>query len=248
MSTIGLRRFRLAHSSLGAAMWVAVLSMLVLCSVTLRAQVIKIKLVDGKSGRPIAHSCVNVWVGHQRKEAMTIPTDSSGIASLRLTDRDDEVDAHNPWKDCGMFGVIGPVVLYAESIRINTSFASCQARPSPNSWLAITGFSTAQLIHDGIVTPNACGKSTASPRARGAGDLRQATELLGETDGVVMLCVCFIAELSRAVCGRSVFCGWSYHEQRHAGSGQVCAPNIPNCRWRSRPCGGTSASAGAISD
>jgi len=154
---------RLAWSSLGAARTVAALFMFVLCSAALQGQVVKVKLIDGKSGSPIAHSCVNVWVGNQQKAAMAIPTDSNGIASLRLTDRRDEVDIQNRWKSCGDFGVIDPVVLYADSIRINAGYVLCQTRPPTESWLAMADFSTNQLIRDGIVTPNACGKSIASP-------------------------------------------------------------------------------------
>lgn len=136
--------------------------MLELRSTILHAQVVTIKLVDGRSGHPMVHSYVNVWVGDQRKEAMAIPTDNNGIASLRLTDRDDEVDIHNQSIGRG-FGVIDPVVRYADSIRINVGYVLCQPRRPAYSWLKIANFSTNPLIHDGIVTPNTCGKITASP-------------------------------------------------------------------------------------
>ncbi len=160
---VKLRKFRRGHCSLGAFMRAVALFVLVSCGDTLRAQVVKVKLVDGKSGLPVAHSCVNVWVGDRQKAAMAIPTDSSGLASLRLTDRSDEVDTHSRWKDCGNFGVIDPVVLYADSIRINAGYVLCQSRPPAESWLAMTDFSTKQLIRDGIVTPNTCGKAATSP-------------------------------------------------------------------------------------
>ena len=130
----------------------------------LNAQVVKVKLVDGKSGRPLAHSCVNVWVGTQQKTAMAIPTDDEGIASLQLTNRSDEVDTGNRSKSCGEFGVVNPVVLYADSIRINVGYVLCQAPPLAAPGLTMTDFQTRQLIRDGIVTPNTCGKSTVSLR------------------------------------------------------------------------------------
>jgi hypothetical protein len=51
----------------------------------LDAQEIKIKLIDGRNGRPLANTCVNLWVGKDRKEATAIPTDSQGTATLHLT-------------------------------------------------------------------------------------------------------------------------------------------------------------------
>jgi hypothetical protein len=164
MPIIELRKPRLAYSSLITAMHVMVLLMLASCSITLHAQVVKVKLVDGRSGHPIANSCVNVWVGNQHKAAMAIPTDGNGIASLRLTDRGEEVDIHNHWKGCGDFGVIDPVVLYADSIRVNAGYVLCQTHPPAESWLAMTDFSTKQLIRDGIVTSSVCSKITASPQ------------------------------------------------------------------------------------
>lgn len=159
MPIVGSIKILSVHSSFGVRV---VLFLFVWCWIPLHAQVVKVKLVDGRSGRPVAHGCVNVWVGDQRKAAIVIPTNSDGIASLRLTDRSDEVDIHNRWKGCGDSGVIDPVVLYADSIRINVGYVLCQLHPSPESWLAMTDFPTRQLIRDGIVTPNACGKFVVS--------------------------------------------------------------------------------------
>jgi len=125
---------------------------------------IEIKLVDGRSGHPMSDTCVNVWVGTERKTAMAIPTDESGIARLRLTDKDDEADIHNRSKDCGEFGVVNPVVKYDGSIRINAGYVLCQSRAPDQSWLAVTDFSTERILERGVVTANTCGKATASPK------------------------------------------------------------------------------------
>lgn len=132
---------------------------------TLHAQGIGIRLVNGKNGRPIAGTCVNVWVGNKREDAMAIPTDKDGVASLRLTDKDGEVDIHNRWKDCGDFwGGINPVVKYDDSLRINAGYVLCHVRKPDYSWLAITNFSTKEVLEHGIATANTCGKVTASPK------------------------------------------------------------------------------------
>ena len=129
------------------------------------AQTIEIRLVNGRNGRPIAASCVNVGVrvGNERKKTIAIPTDKDGIARLRLTDKDDEIDIHDRWKDCGFFGVINPVVKYDDVLSINVSYVLCQSRKSDYSWLAIRDFSTKEVLQRGVVTANTCGKPTALP-------------------------------------------------------------------------------------
>src|SRR5215475_1091577 len=133
----------------------------------LRAQTVEIKLVNGRSGNPMADTCVNVWVGTERKLAMAIPTDENGIAKLRLTDKDDEIDVHNSWKGCGDFGVVNPVEKYNDSLRINAGYVLCQFRKPDNSWLAITNYSTKEVLQHGVVTANTCGKAMASPKPGG---------------------------------------------------------------------------------
>ena len=72
-------------------------SLIILYGATLSAQSLEIKLVDGRNGRPVVGSAsyVNVWVGSERKQAITIPTDSNGVARLRLTLNPVEVNVPN---------------------------------------------------------------------------------------------------------------------------------------------------------
>jgi hypothetical protein len=124
---------------------------------------IDVKLIDGRSGHPIANSCVNVWVGDQQRDALAIPTDKNGVAHLRLTDNNSEVNTQSRWKQCGEFGVINPVVMFEDAITINAGYVLCQPRGTDYSWLALKNFPTKQILTEGVVTPNACGKHTASP-------------------------------------------------------------------------------------
>ena len=126
------------------------------------AQSVSIKLMNGKNGRPVANTCVNVWVGTERKEAMAIPTDKEGVARLRLTDKDGEVNIQRQWKNCGNFGVLNPVVRYSDTIGINASYAMCQTGGSNYSWLAVLRYPMAKVLHDGIVSSNTCGKANAT--------------------------------------------------------------------------------------
>lgn len=130
---------------------------------TLSAQTIEVKLIDGRNGHPIANSCVNVWVGNEQKDALAIPTDKDGVARLRLTDSDAEINTQNRWKQCGAFGAINPVVRFESSVTINAGYVLCQPQGTDYSWLALKNFPTKKILTEGVVTQNACGKHSASP-------------------------------------------------------------------------------------
>jgi len=143
-----------------------VLLFLILYVVLLSAQELAIRLVDGRNGRPMAGaaSYVNVWVGTERKEAIGIPTDGNGVARLQLTLDPGKVNIPNPSKDSGTIVVANPVVEYNESFRINVPYALCGSGGSNYSWLMLQHLSTKQILEHGYVSPNTCGKSTASPK------------------------------------------------------------------------------------
>ncbi len=125
------------------------------------AQEIKIKFVDGRNGQPLGNNCVNVWVGHDRKEATAIPVDSNGVATLRLTADSGEVDTSHEWSGCGLFGVIDPVLKYHDDMGLIFGYVLCQANSGDYSWLMKHEYATKDLVQSGIVTPNTCGKVTA---------------------------------------------------------------------------------------
>jgi len=145
---------------------VQLLVLLAFCAsgTVLFAQIVTIRLVNGRNGHPMSNSHVNVWVGPERKRTMVIPTDKDGLARLRLTDNDDEVDLHMRKKYVGDNVVTHPIVKYDENFQVNVPFVVCYPHVQDYSWLAITNISTKQLLQQGIVWPNACGKATASPK------------------------------------------------------------------------------------
>jgi hypothetical protein len=136
-----------------------------LYGVSLSAQTLEIKLVDGRNGRPVvgASSYVNVWVGTERKEAIAIPADGKGVARLQLTLNTGEVNIPNS-KNSGSIVVDHPIVKYDESFRINTPYVLCGSEGSNYSWLRSENFSTKEILHHGYASPNTCGKITVSPQ------------------------------------------------------------------------------------
>lgn len=111
----------------------------------------------------MSNSHVNVWVGSERKEAMVIPTDKDGVARLRLTDKEDEVNLHMRGHFRGDNVVTDPIVKYDETLRVNVPFVVCYPHVRSYSWLATTNIPLKGLLQQGVVWPNACGKATASP-------------------------------------------------------------------------------------
>jgi hypothetical protein len=176
------------------------------CATALRAQTIQIMLVDGKTGRPITdRSELNVWVGNVREFPFIVPADKHGVAPLRLTHNDSEINVPeckgmqadgeklrlNPnkkdekefnekYKDCTGIEVDNPVVKYADSISIQTlpgdiswkaggggrsmGYVPCWVDSNQNkySWTTITDFSTQDVLRQGVVTANTCGRAAVS--------------------------------------------------------------------------------------
>jgi hypothetical protein len=143
--------------------WLLLLVVFVPVGARAYAQTVQVKVADGRNGKPVIGACVNVWVGSERKDAMAIPTNESGIARLRLTGKEDDVNISRKWKGCGLFGVIDPVVRYQDSIKVNVGYVLCQPHKSDHSWLTISEFSTDRIVQDGIVTANSCGSAAALP-------------------------------------------------------------------------------------
>ncbi|MBB5342799.1 hypothetical protein [Tunturibacter empetritectus] len=143
-----------------------VLLLLIFCGAALSAQTVEIKLVDGRNGRPMVGSAsyVNVWVGAERKEAIAIPTDGNGVALVKLTPNTEEINIPNHSGDRGSVVVDNPVVNYDESFRINAPYVLCGSGGSHSSWLMSEHFLTKQILQQGYVSPNTCGKVTASLR------------------------------------------------------------------------------------
>ena len=139
--------------------------LLVMPAMSLAAQTLEIKLVDGRNGRPMVGTSayVNVWVGGERKEAISIPTDEKGVARLQLTLNPSEVNIPNS-KNNGSIIVDHPVVKYDESFRINAPYVLCGPRGGGYSWLELKNFSTKEVLDQGYVSANTCGKATVSPQ------------------------------------------------------------------------------------
>jgi hypothetical protein len=139
--------------------------LLILSAMSLSAQTIEIKLVDGRNGRPMvgASSHVNVWVGGEPKVTIVIPTHEKGIARLQLTMNPSEVNIPNS-KNSGSIVIDHPVAKYEESFRINAPYVLCEPGGGHYSWLELKNFSAKEVLDHGYASANTCRKVTASPQ------------------------------------------------------------------------------------
>lgn len=139
--------------------------LLTMPAMSLAAQTLEIKLVNGKNGRPMVGTSayVNIWVGGERKEAIAIPMDDKGVARLQLTLNPNEVNVPNSTGH-GTIVANHPVVQYDESFRINVPYVVCGAGDGDRSPLGLKNFSTKDVLEHGYASANTCGKVTATPQ------------------------------------------------------------------------------------
>jgi|SRR5690348_922642 len=133
---------------------------------TAYAQTIKIIVLNGSNGHPIANKCMYVWVGN-KNDPMSGPllqtqTDSNGVIVLHLSQEQD-ITNRDTQLACGLTGAVGPSMRFGDTISVRTGYALCQ-KGIRDSWLARSNFSTEEVLRHGVVTSNTCGKSTASPK------------------------------------------------------------------------------------
>jgi hypothetical protein len=142
----------------------------------LSAQRREIKLINGRNGHPVANACVNVWVGNERKDPFSIPTDSNGIARLRLTENDSEVNTDHRWAKYGDFGVISPVVKYKDFVKVNVGYVVCEPHGTDFSWLEVKRFPTKAEVRSDQLLPRELQHQTGSGTGqRGLGLAHGAT-------------------------------------------------------------------------
>ncbi len=93
------------------------------CAMPVRAQTIQVKLVDAKTGRPVAGACVGAWMKDaSNRMSLYIPADKDGVAHLRLTMKDSEVDiSYNPKLGCGGTGATNPIVKCSDTLTTYTT-------------------------------------------------------------------------------------------------------------------------------
>ncbi|HEV2577064.1 MAG TPA: hypothetical protein VGU25_07620 [Acidobacteriaceae bacterium] len=139
------------------------------CAIGLRAQIIQIKIVDGRTGRPVSGACVGAWIKDaSNKMSLFIPADKDGAAQLRVTQKERDVDiSYNPKLGCGGTGAINPILKYGDTLSTYSTgdHPSCAfAESIPNARWNEIDFSTEEVLQHGVASANTCGNVTVSPK------------------------------------------------------------------------------------
>jgi hypothetical protein len=135
------------------------------CAVTLRAQTIQIKLVDGKTGHPVKNACMSLWPTVD----VLVRTDKEGVALLRFTNKDSEVNIpYNLKLWCGPTGAVNPTLKYDDTLTLHTGadYPSCAFPESmPDERMKdMDPISTKEIFQHGFASANTCGNVTGSPQ------------------------------------------------------------------------------------
>lgn len=136
----------------------------------LQAQTIRVKLVNGRNGKPIADKCIRVGVGDKSDlkgrgwSGGDMQTDASGVVTLHLVVGNAAINTQDERRGCAGGVVASPVLKYGNTVGVRPFLAFCQPRGSNYPWLGGEVFSTKKVLQEGVVTPNTCGKAKASPK------------------------------------------------------------------------------------
>ena len=100
-------------------------------------EIIRIRVLDGRNGRPIGDERVNVLFDAERS-ARLVPTDRSGVAVVNLGSE------------------------HLDVIRITSDYyVPCQPHPKDSPFLS---YSVKEVLQSGIASSNFCGKIEGSPK------------------------------------------------------------------------------------
>ena len=145
---------------LGSRLLLALLFAVLSCS-ALRAQDIRIKLLDGRNGHPLS-DCLAIWTSSDQRRPLWVRTDKDGIALLHLGD-ERAVPPSEPnlsrCKDTPTFGSFP----HAETIAAVPDWdVDCQAFDKSKARTKF--YPVDEILKGGAAIENSCGKFRTEPK------------------------------------------------------------------------------------
>jgi hypothetical protein len=132
----------------------------------LRAQDLRVRVVNGKNGRPVSEECLNVAIGGWHGANLIAPTDRSGVLVLHLKDGEISADSVAP-RACNDMAFTGPVVIpkgtellaFLPNWQISCEWHTANVPGAPVVFDRLAPSYSIQMILDsGVTTNNTCGK------------------------------------------------------------------------------------------
>jgi hypothetical protein len=140
-----------------------------------RAQEIRIRVLNGRNGKPTTNECLNVWVGPLRGAALLAPTNNEGVAVLHLRGNEVTVDHVSP-TSCNGNAAVEPksIPTGVDTITIaGGNYVACQehgkvvpgepATPDPVREI-MPSYSIKKIVKSGVSAANTCGKFRAEAK------------------------------------------------------------------------------------
>jgi hypothetical protein len=143
-------------------------------ALSLSAQEIRIRVLNGRNGKPVTKECLNVWIGPVRGVALFAPTNNEGIAVIHI--RDIEATADDVSSSACRANSVGPRSIPKDSDTIavvGSEYVACQeyAKPAPGEppdpdlfGKLMPSYSIKRILELGVSSANTCGKIRAQAR------------------------------------------------------------------------------------
>jgi hypothetical protein len=140
----------------------------------LHAQEIRVKILNGRNGKPITNECLDVSLGPWHGADIVAPTDKSGVVVLHIGENDVTADTA-----CQGWSKQAHRAEGTDTISVmGNYYVACQEygklapgeRPTPETSTTVTKeliptYSIKEILQSGIASANTCGKvrGTAKP-------------------------------------------------------------------------------------
>jgi hypothetical protein len=132
-----------------------------------RAQEIRIRVLNGRNGKPVTKECINVWTGTGRGAHMVAVTNKDGVAVLRLAEK--EILAESA---CPGWPARAPRGSDVDGITVSGDYyLACQeygkitpGEPPTNPLKLMPSYPIKRILESGVSTANTCGKFRAEAK------------------------------------------------------------------------------------
>jgi hypothetical protein len=133
-----------------------------------RAQDIRIKVLDGRNGKPASQECLNISIGTWHGADLVVETDKDGIALLQLGN-----DELVPQTACQGWPLRASAKGIQSIVVVSGSSVTCQEYGKVAHGESVTldvqkriipSYSIKEIMQSGVAAANTCGKTRAQPQ------------------------------------------------------------------------------------
>jgi hypothetical protein len=131
------------------------------------AQEIQIRVLNGRSGKPVANECLNVWTGTWRDAHLVAETDKDGVAVLRVSQTEIVAEKSCPgWpaQASRRSGLEGMMISGDRYIACQEYAKIVPGEPPTNPLTTMPSYPISKILDSGISAANKCGKFREEPK------------------------------------------------------------------------------------